>query len=149
MTNDEAVELLAKHNNNLDRKGSSNEYVLKAIESCQGLPLAVKIISGLQIQLEKQWQQLTAFIGYHPGKDPLTTSNFPLHRLFHYILQQLDIDECYRFRLLGVFKKTPIPIDSIQSLWKCSRTEATSLLIMFHQRSLLRYSWRQMRLRQY
>ena len=139
MTSDEAFQLLAKYNKNLDVNAlSNNQYVSEAIEACNGLPLAVKVISGLQIQHDQHWQQLTALIDHQPGHKALTSVSLPFHRLLKFSLVHLDTDERHRFRLLGVFKKEPIPIESIQSLWKCSQIETNSLLTKFHHRALLR-----------
>ncbi|EDV21128.1 uncharacterized protein TRIADDRAFT_60393 [Trichoplax adhaerens] len=139
-TFDNALQVLAQHQNDSNLpKSRQNREISRVIEVCKNHPSAIDIISGLHLRNVKDWQQVASIIDNQAQNNESSTTDFKFHRIFDLSIQQLDKNDRHLFRSLGAFKKLPIPIDSIQSLWKCSQSETVSLLKKFHQKSLLRY----------
>ncbi|RDD40482.1 Apoptotic protease-activating factor 1 [Trichoplax sp. H2] len=138
-TDDEAVQLLAKYRRAEDVKNlQENPYVIRAIKSCGGLPLAIALIGGLRLNSDKQWIDAVAVIERKGNRNRLANYEFNLYGTFSLSIQQLDDEARRLFLLLGVFKKVAIPTNSIMALWRCDRITAESLLEELSSKSLLK-----------
>ena len=143
-TEDEAIQLLRKGryiSNNYDSI-DQNTYIKKAIKSCRGLPLAIRVISGLDLQTNNDWQNVILKIINKDSRaqELLPDYEFNVFGAFDISVNQLKQDDQKLFRSLGVFKAENIPIESIISLWglwDISKDNVTCILEMLHRRSLL------------
>lgn len=116
--------------------------VQKAIESCKGLPLAISVIGGLNLQSDNDWQDLVKRI---TNKDLETEVllhdyDFNLFVTFQLSVNQLNQRDQHLFRSLMVFKPVKISLQSIISLWglqDLSKDMITIALKKLHQHSLL------------
>ena len=145
-TEDEAIQLLRKGryiSNNYDSI-DQNTYIKKAIKSCRGLPLAIRVISGLDLQTNNDWENVIQRIinkDFRAQELPFDY-DFNIFDAFDFSVNQLKQDDRKLFRSLGVFKAENIPVESIISLselWDISKDDVTSILEMLHRRSLLNF----------
>lgn len=142
MKDDEALQVLLKRrkkDNNY--KLTNNSFVTDAIHSCSGLPLAISVIGGLNLYSDEEWKDIVKIITEKDLSTEVHTHDydFNLFATFHSSVNQLDEREQHLFRLLGVFKAVPIPLQSIISLWGIGKVKATTLLKKLNQRSLLKF----------
>ena len=56
------IKLLKRRITNNDYNATSNMLVKHAIKSCRGLPLAISVISGLNLQTDNDWQNIIKII---------------------------------------------------------------------------------------
>ena len=117
----------------------NNPYVIRAIKSCDGLPLAIALIGGLRLKTNKEWIDAVNVIERKGNRNRLANYEFNLYGTFSLSIQQLEEEEQQQFLLLGVFKRVAIPIGSIMSLWNCDHYSAISLMSELNNKSLLKY----------
>ena len=116
----------------------------EVIKSCRGLPLAIRVISGLNLKSNDDWQKVIQEImkkDYRVNKRK-TGYDFNIFSTFDLSVDQLGQDDQKLFRSLGVFKAVDIPIESIISLWgqwDISQYNVPDILEMLHWRSLLNF----------
>ena len=117
-------------------------YIKSAIKSCRGLPLAIRIISGLDLQGDDDWQKVILEIMNKDSRaqELLPDYEFNIFGAFDLSVNQLKQDDQKLFRSLGVFKAVNIPVESIISLWNISKDDVTCILKMLHRRSLLNFA---------
>ena len=116
----------------------------EVIKSCRGLPLAIRVISALDLKTNNDWENVIQRI---INKDSIAQEllfdyDFNIFSAFDYSVNQLEEDDRKLFRSLGVFKAENIPVESIISLWELwdiSKDDVTSILEMLHRRSLLNF----------
>ena len=116
----------------------------EVIKSCRGLPLAIRVISGLDLQTNNDWENVIQRIINKDciAQELLFDYNFNIFSAFDYSVNQLEEDDRKLFRSLGVFKAENIPVESIISLWQLwdiSKHDVTCILEMLHRRSLLNF----------
>ena len=119
-------------------------YIKSAIKSCRGLPLAIRVISGLDLQGDDDWQKVILKIMNKDSRaqELLPDYEFNIFGAFDLSVNQLKQDDQKLFRSLGVFKAVNIPVESIISLWELwdiSKDDVTCILEMLHRRSLLNF----------
>ena len=139
------MELLRKRrktDNNEDL--SSNTLVKHAIKSCGGLPLAISIISGLNLQSDHDWQNVIKTITNKDleAEELLADYNFNIFATFQLSVDQSNQRDQDLFRSLAVFEAVNIPLESIISLWglqNISRHIVTTILKKLHRRSLINF----------
>ena len=141
MEYDEAIQLLRKGQYRSQNNDLFNEdmYVKCAIERCKRLPLAISIISGLDLGSNNDLKNIITAIG---KKDLLPDCKFNTFVVFDISVGQLQQNDQKLFRSLGVFVAEDIPIESIISLWglwDISSDDVTGILKRLHQRSLLNF----------
>ena len=118
--------------------------VNEVIKSCRGLPLAIRVISGLNLQTNNAWKNVIQEVMREKSRvrvQPLDY-NINIFGAFDLSVNQLEEDDRKLFRSLGVFKAENIPVESIISLWELwdnSEYDVNSILEMLHQRSLLNF----------
>ena len=116
----------------------------EVIKSCSGLPLAIRVISGLDLQTNNDWENVIQRIinkDFRAQELPFDY-DFNIFSAFDYSVNQLEEDNRKLFRSLGVFKAENIPVESIISLWELwdiSKDDVTCILEMLHRRSLLNF----------
>ena len=116
----------------------------EVIKSCRGLPLAIRVISGLDLQTNNDWENVIQRIinkDFRAQELPFDY-DFNIFGAFDFSVNQLKQDDRKLFRSLGVFKAENIPVESIISLWELwdnSEYDVNSILEMLHQRSLLNF----------
>lgn len=121
----------------------SDHYSLitKAIQSCQGLPLAIAVIAGLQLQTTEDWQDIITYL--ERANVNTTTSHinydYSIYGTIDFSIQKLKPEHQRLFRYLGVFKRVPIPSTCIMMLWRLDEIETKSILDDMNDRSLLKY----------
>ena len=127
-------------------KLTENVLVKNAIKSCQGLPLAISVISGLNLQTDDGWQNVINTIVNKDlqAEELLPDYDFNVFATFKSSINQLNQRDQNLFRSLGVFKAVEIPVESIISLWglqieDINRDIVTTKLKMLHRRSLLNF----------
>lgn len=113
---------------------------MQAIQNCKGLPLAVALIAGIQLETRKDWENAIANIFRQDINLTLPNYQFSLFGTFQSSIKQLSKDEQQLFRLLGVFKRVNIPITSIMSLWNLDKLATKLVLDNFNRRSLLKFT---------
>ena len=104
----------------------------------QGLPLAMALFSHINIQNLHQWESIQKMI---KRNDPLnnhkSTQNEPMHILISYSISKLSEENRELFKLLGVFRRTRIPISMVSLLWNYSEEEVYNKLQQLKNRSIL------------
>lgn len=145
MTDAEAIQVLQKRRSKDNNYKLTNNILVKdAIYNCKGLPLAISIIGGLNLQSDKEWQDIIKTITEKDLPSEVLTPDydFNLFATFQLSVNQLDKREQQLFRLLGVFKAVQVPLQSIISLWKSqdiSEVVTVTILKKLNQRSLLKF----------
>ena len=121
-----------------------NNHVKKVIQKCHGLPLAIRIISGLLIESDDDWQKvIKEIIEKNYTTDKLKTGYTDnIFNAFTFSVDQLSEVNKKFFRSLGVFEAVDIPLKSIISLGKqldISNNSVINIISILHQRSLLKF----------
>ncbi|EDV18876.1 uncharacterized protein TRIADDRAFT_62659 [Trichoplax adhaerens] len=140
LTYDEAIELLALLAvNDNDQTLRQNPVVKNVIDSCQGLPLAITLIGGLDLKTDEEWNKAKDIIAKKSADIELAHYGFNLYGTLQLSVDTLN-DEIRRlFEQLAVFKRVGIPIQSVASLWNYDEIEARNLVKKMHNKSLLTY----------
>lgn len=112
---------------------------MRAIKSCDNLPLAVALIGGLQLQTIAKWKNAISVIESKDIHTRRGSYDFNLYGTFTLSLQQLDDEKRELFRLLGVYGQINIPVKSIMTLWKWDEYSTINLLEELNSKSLLKY----------
>ncbi|RDD36192.1 Apoptotic protease-activating factor 1 [Trichoplax sp. H2] len=147
LTYDEAIELLALLAGNDNAQTlRENPVVKKVIDSCQGLPLAIALIGGLDLKTEKEWNAAKDIIADESIDIGLAHYDFNLYGTLQLSVDSLDNENKRLFEKLAVFKRVSIPIQSVTSLWYYNeinkikaQKKAQLLLREMHNKSLLTY----------
>ncbi|EDV19577.1 uncharacterized protein TRIADDRAFT_61943 [Trichoplax adhaerens] len=140
LTYDEAIELLALHRNDHDAQIlRNNEVVKNVIESCAGLPLAINLIGGLQLQADEAWKEAMAIIADKSMQIQLANYSFNLYGTLELSANSLKNGKKELFQDLAVFKPADIPTEAISTLWNLSHQKTNSILMEMNNKSLLRY----------
>lgn len=137
---DEAIQVIAKGQKIEDLQDLyDNQSIKGVIEGSYGFPLAIGLISGLQLSSSQDWDDVKTILKSQDRPDRMPVHKFNLFAVIKQSIQQLDFDKGVSYRLLGVFKQVPIPIGSIAALWNCSRQDALKLIYQLRDKSLLKY----------
>ncbi|EDV19090.1 uncharacterized protein TRIADDRAFT_62462 [Trichoplax adhaerens] len=140
LTYDEAIELLALLAvNDNDQTLRQNPVVKNVIDSCQGLPLAITLIGGLDLKTDEEWNQAKDIIAKKSADIELAHYGFNLYGTLQLSVDTLNDEIRPLFEQLAVFKRVGIPIQSVASLWNYDEIEARNLVKKMHNKSLLTY----------
>ncbi|EDV19457.1 uncharacterized protein TRIADDRAFT_62073 [Trichoplax adhaerens] len=140
LTYDEAIELLAlPAGKDTAQTLRDNQVVKKVIDSCQGLPLAISLISRLRLKTDEDWNKAKDIIAKKSIKIKLAGYDFNLYGTLQLSVDSLNDEIRQLFEQLAVFKRVSIPIQSIASLWDCEEWEADLHLSEMNNKSLLTY----------
>lgn len=114
-----------------------SHLVTKAIESCTRLPLAIAIITGLELESEEDWRNAV----HHIERQDIDISpidyQFNLYGTFNLSIQKLSDENKSLLSLLVIFKRVPIPIESIMAIWRKDKFATKSILNELCNKSLL------------
>ena len=146
MTDDEAIQLLGKgrHERKNENSTDKKRLIKRAIKSCRGLPLAISVIRGLDLQSDDSWRNVITTITTKDSEtiELLDDYDFNIFATFELSVNQLNQDDQNLFRSLGVFKAVKIPVESIASLWglwDITKDNVTPKLKKLHRQSLLNF----------
>ncbi|EDV19208.1 uncharacterized protein TRIADDRAFT_62368 [Trichoplax adhaerens] len=140
LTYDEAIELLALLAvNDNDQTLRQNPVVKNVIDSCQGLPLAITLIGGLDLKTDEEWNKAKDIIAKKSADIELAHYGFNLYGTLQLSVDTLNDEIRPLFEQLAVFKRVGIPIQSVASLWNYDEIEARNLVKKMHNKSLLTY----------
>ena len=112
---------------------------MKAIQRCARLPLAIAIMGGLHLRTNKEWEKAVDVIATTDLQSKPGNYEFSLHRAITLSIQQLEPEEQKIFRLLGVFRRVQIPLQSIMTLWNYDLLQTKSILLNLSCKSLIKY----------
>ena len=147
MTDDEAIQLLGKgrHERKNENSTDKKRLIKRAIKSCRGLPLAISVIRGLELQSSDDWENVITTISRKDSEtqELLSDYDFNIFATFELSVNQLNQDDQNLFRSLGVFKAVDIPVESIASLWglwDISKNNIIPKLKKLHRQSLLNFN---------
>lgn len=126
----------------------NNNLVIKTIEECHHLPLAISIIAALNFQTDSEWKEASNIItktSFPKELEELPDYSVNLFNTFALSVKDLANDVRDLFYLLGVFEPVEITLASVVSLWKekkygLSETEIKELLRKLDSRSLLKFT---------
>ncbi|EDV19518.1 uncharacterized protein TRIADDRAFT_62071 [Trichoplax adhaerens] len=130
LTPEESVELLALHHVAHSEVLRANPIIKNVFESCAYLPLAISEIGGLNLSTNEEW---------NTAKNSITGVNTNLYGVLQSSIESLSESDRELFKLLAVFKRASIPIESISSVWSCDDKDANRILKEMQNRSLLTY----------
>ena len=143
------MQLLRKGNYKVNNDDSIDDNIeiskiKRVIKSCRGLPLAISVISCLDIQSNNGWENIITAISKKDfdSQEFVHNYKFNIFGTFDLSLNQLNQGDQNLFRSLGVFNAVDIPVESIISLWKLwdiGEYNATLKLKKLHRRSLLNF----------
>ena len=146
MTDDEAIQLLGKgrHERKNENSTDKKRLIKRAIKSCRGLPLAISVIRGLELQSSDDWENVITTISRKDSEtqELLSDYDFNLFGTFQLSVNQLSERDQRLFHSLGVFKAVKIPIQSIialRGLLDISEDMVTTILKKLHRRSLSKF----------
>lgn len=141
LTQDEAIQVIHKRRHqDIKYMLQSNQWVQDVIERCGGLPLAIAIIAGLNLNSDEDWRDIIEMI--ITPKSEFKTQDYRknVFQTFELSIKQLSPKYGELFRLLGVFKAAKISLQSIVSLWQVHPLHAKSILGELHSKSLLTFA---------
>lgn len=112
---------------------------MKAIKKCLGLPLAITIIGGLRLRTNEEWEKVVDIVAKTELQNKPGNYEYSLHKAITLSIEQLDPQEQKIFRLLGVYRRIPIPLESIMTLWDYDLWHTKSILQNLSSKSLIKY----------
>ena len=120
-----------RNQGNNDDENDKNTLIKRAIKSCRGLPLAISVIRGLDLQSNDDLRNVITTLTKKDSEtiELLDDYDFNIFATFELSVNQLNQDDQNLFRSLGVFKAVNIPVESIASLWGCGILPKITLLL--------------------
>lgn len=144
-TLDEAIKVLQKRRNKANNYIlTDNTFVKDAINTCQGLPLAISMIGGLNLRSNEDWQDVIEIITKKnlQTEEIISDYDFNLYGTFQLSVNKLNQQDQRLFHSLAVFKAVKIPVQSIIALWGLqgiSKDMVPTTLKKLNQLSLLEF----------
>ena len=138
---DEAVQVIAKGQNRMENSQNLDDLqsIKEVIEGCCRFPLAIILISGLQLSSSQDWNNIKTLLESQDRPDRMPVHKFNLFAIITQSIQQLETNEQNCFYWLGVFKRVSIPIGSIAALWNYNKQDTFKLIFKLRDKSLLKY----------
>ena len=138
LSQDEALQILGKYCNQTNLN-DNRELAIKAVETCAGLPLAISLIGGLRLNTSQRWENAVAIIQRRDINNKRSDYDFNLYGTFDLGLHQLNEEQQALFKKLGAFKRVPISLQTIATLWQNDEEYSVAQLREFDTNSLLKY----------
>lgn len=128
-----------RRNKDIDYRLEDNKLVLDVIERCDGLPLAIAIIAGLNLKNDEDWKDVMKMIVAPESEFKTNEYHENLYRTIELSINTLSQKHAELFRSLRVFKAAKMSLESVAALWQVQLLEAKATLQHLHSKSLLTF----------
>lgn len=139
-TMEETTQLLAINSDVQDLQLFQNSNLVRQImDICTSLPFAVALVASMGLKSQEKLNEFLVLSENRKSYNQLTNNLSDIYHIIAYNIGQLSAKHQQLFYLLGAFKRVPVALDSIQSLWASSNNETITLVQELNDKSLLTY----------
>ena len=112
---------------------------MQVVQSCQGLILALALLSSLHLETNNHWNEIISVMEMEQAGDRFSQYSFNIYGFIMMCINGLQPEKKALFQLLGVFKRIPITFRSIMCLWNRNEATVSQLLTELDSKALLTF----------